>query len=131
MTLEFTLYGDTPSKKNSRKLFWREGKQFNVPGENYVEWHNDNIQVARSAKNKAGFKYEEGQTYHVEVFFYPSTHGRADCSNKLESVMDLIVDAGILPDDNWFVVPDPHPHFVCIEPKNPRAIVKISPCAKP
>jgi Holliday junction resolvase RusA-like endonuclease len=50
----------------------------------------------------------------------------SDLTNKAESIMDLLVDAGILSDDNWFVVPNVELIFAGVDPKKPRAVIKIS-----
>lgn len=45
------------------------------------------------------------QITSVELKFFPSTKRLFDLSNKTESIMDLLVDAGIIQDDNYSVVP--------------------------
>jgi Holliday junction resolvase RusA-like endonuclease len=38
------------------------------------------------------------------VFYFPDAR-KTDLSNKAESIMDLLVDNGVIEDDNWSVVP--------------------------
>ncbi len=62
----------------------------------------------------------------VSITFYPDTRRTFDLSNAAESVMDLLVDAAILADDSWSVVPDLSLHFGEVDPKNPRAEIGIA-----
>lgn len=62
----------------------------------------------------------------VELIFYPSTRRKADATNKAESIMDLLVDAGIIEDDNWFIVPELSLKFGGVDKLNPRAEIIIN-----
>ena len=61
----------------------------------------------------------------IVLTFYPKTHRRADSTNKGESVMDLLVDAGIIPDDNWFVVPRTVCQLGGVDHEKPRVEINI------
>lgn len=61
----------------------------------------------------------------VEITFYPSTLRKSDLTNKAESVMDLLVDVGIIEDDNWFVVGYLNLRFGGKDTENPRAEIDI------
>lgn len=39
------------------------------------------------------------------VTFYHGDYRRRDSDNQLSSILDMLVDVGILPDDSWLVVP--------------------------
>ena len=62
----------------------------------------------------------------VYILFSPPDARKADLSNKAESIMDLLVDAGIIKDDNWFEIPDLHLVRADIDRENPRAVVIIT-----
>lgn len=49
----------------------------------------------------------------------------ADLTNKAESVMDLLVDCGIIVDDSWQVVEKLTLRIGGIDKKNPRVVVEI------
>jgi Holliday junction resolvase RusA-like endonuclease len=55
---------------------------------------------------------------------------RADLTNKAESIMDLLVDAGVLQDDNWNVVPEVILRCKGIDRTNPRAEITIEKIKK-
>lgn len=89
---------ETPSKKNSRVVDRRTGRTF--PNKRYTEWH------------KAAALYVRQQNAHQLdggpfVLYLEFTHGdrvRRDSDNGVSSILDLLVDCGVLPDDNWMVV---------------------------
>lgn len=94
----FVLPGETPAKKNSR-ITLRNGKT--IPSKNYTEWHSMSLRELFSQK-----KPEEPITSPVSVIlsFYHGDLRRRDSDNGTSSIMDLLVDAKILADDNWQIV---------------------------
>ena len=44
----------------------------------------------------------------MTVTFYHGDMKRRDSDNQLSSVLDTLVDAGILEDDNWKIIPEKH-----------------------
>lgn len=112
-----TILGDVPSKKNSKRIFVRNGRPVVLPSLSHQEWHEQAMwQLKRMGKPVPvkGYKI-------MTLTFYPSNKRKADLSNKCESVMDLLVDAGFLEDDNYFVVPKLTLQFGGIDKTNPRA----------
>ena len=89
---------ETPSKKNSRVVDRRTGRTF--PNKRFTEWH------------KAAAIYVRQQNAHPMnegpfALYLEFTHGdrvRRDSDNGVSSILDLLVDCGVLPDDNWMVV---------------------------
>lgn len=100
MVLTFILDGEVPAKKNSRILNTKTRHIF--PNKTYRQWHEVALVQIASQWNRIGI----AGPCAVYVEF---THGdlrRRDSDNGLSSVLDLIVDAGILPDDKWQVIPE-------------------------
>lgn len=94
------MLGETPAKKNSR-ITLRNGRT--IPSKRYTEWHE--IQKITIQNQKIKQK--------VELIDYPVliklvfTHGdfiRRDSDNGVSSILDLLVDCGVLVDDNWKIV---------------------------
>ena len=89
---------ETPSKKNSRVVDRRTGRTF--PNKRFTEWH------------KAATIYVRQQSAHPLdggpfALYLEFTHGdkiRRDSDNGVSSILDLLVDCGVLQDDNWMVV---------------------------
>jgi Holliday junction resolvase RusA-like endonuclease len=102
------LGGHVPSKKNSRRFLKRGKRVFSVPSEAHEVWHEAQLWFLKG-------QWPANNTLHlvksIALTFHAVDARRNDLSNKAESVMDLLVDAGILADDSWFVVPELVLHF--------------------
>lgn len=120
MTYTIKLHGDVPSKKNSKRRVQRGRNIFMIPSEAHERWHAEqypslmrcNLKGVTSAK--------------ITITFCPSTKRRADLSNKAESVMDLLVDCGIIRDDDWFTVADLHLKRGEISKEDPHAFIELT-----
>lgn len=117
--MKLTLYGDTPSKKNSKSLVFRGGRTFIFSGKNYQSWHKAQV------KELAGVESIKGSVV-ADVVIYSGTARKGDLTNKAESVMDLLVDCGIIEDDNWCIVPEVRLKYGGIDRQNPRAEITIT-----
>lgn len=62
----------------------------------------------------------------VKIVFYPQTSRKADLTNKAESVMDLLVDTGIIADDDWHTIPELLLQLGEVDKSDPRAVVTIT-----
>ena len=121
-TRVIVLDGETPSKKNSR-INTRSGRSF--PNRRYTAWHD--LVVAQIKKGVLEGKYEPfGPCVSVEltVTFYHGDLHRRDSDNQVTSILDTLVDAGILWDDCWRVVPIKHV-FDSYDRGNPRCVVSV------
>ena len=92
--MKITILGRIPSKKNSR-INTRSGRSF--PSKAYSEWHRSASFQISPLKNTDVFK-NVGQ---IEIKFWLPDNRRCDLTNKAESIMDLLVDNGLLEDDCW------------------------------
>ena len=61
----------------------------------------------------------------LKMTLYARDKRSGDLSNKFESVADLLVDAGIIKDDNWNIVPKVEMMFGGIDKENPRVEIEI------
>lgn len=103
--MKITLQGETPSKKNSR-INTKSGKSF--PNQRYMKWHNavvSQLHYLLFTKQIASFT---DKTVRMTIIFYHGDNVRRDSDNQLSSVLDTLVDAKILSDDNWKVLPEKH-----------------------
>ena len=119
--ISFMIAGRIPSKKNSRCLFIRGGKLMNIPSTKYTQWHKSAMSQVVDVRKKNFLL----SNVEVTIDFFAPDKRASDLSNKAESIMDLLVDAGILSDDNWWVVNKLVLNFRGIDKKNPGAIVYI------
>ena len=115
------LSAPIPSKKNSRLVVGRgRGRALNIPSAAYRRWHAQNIRYVLAQAN--GEKVERcALTLHVGF----ADRRRRDLDNALSSVLDLLVDAGVLPDDCWAVVP--RIQLQAYEANVPEAVVSLLP----
>lgn len=117
--IKLTLTGDVPSKKNSKQIIYVKGRPLIISSKNHKEWHG------RALHQLLGIKPVESDIERVELIFYPGSKRKSDATNKAESIMDLLVDAGIIEDDNWFVVPEVLLKFGGCDKENPRCEITI------
>lgn len=118
--MRFTITGDVPSKKNSKQIIYVRGRPLIIPSKNHKTWHTQAINQLQEIKPVAK------QIKHIDLKFYPSTRRKFDLTNKAESIMDLLVDAGIIEDDNYTVIPQIKIQFGSIDRQNPRAEIIIN-----
>lgn len=117
--VKITLTGDVPSKKNSRQIIYVRGRPLIIPSKNHKQWHT------QAMSQLYGIKSVARQIDCIELILYPSTKRRGDLSNKFESIADLLVDAGIIEDDNWYIVPKVVLKFGGVDRTNPRAEIYV------
>lgn len=67
----------------------------------------------------------KGNIEIIELIFYAKDKRLFDLSNKAESIMDLLVDAGVIEDDNYSFVPELNLKFGGQDKNNPRCEVNI------
>lgn len=101
--------GNIPSKKDSQNLRInrKTGKRFITPSDNYKKWHTEQMFLKKAfiADRKHFLPLQPGQIELIEITItYPDKRNR-DVVNTVESIQDFLVDAGVLSDDNYKVIP--------------------------
>ena len=94
----YTITGNVPSKKNSR-INTRSGRSF--PSKAYQEWHS----IASDEIALQGIQAFK-KPVRIQADFYFNNNIRRDLDNRLSSVLDMLVDLGVLSDDRWQCVPE-------------------------
>ena len=98
MKKKYVLVGRIPSKKNSR-VNTRSGRSF--PSRDFTEWQDNaineiliqgRVHFDRPIKMKISFRFKDNT--------------RCDLDNRLSSILDMLVKAGVLDDDRWQLVPE-------------------------
>lgn len=120
------IRGETPSKKNSR-INTRSGRSF--PSKRYTEWLNFALfqlvdQIADFRRNGKQLAFERG--LELTVTFYHGDLKRRDSDNQLSSVLDMLVEAQVIPDDNWEILPVKH-IFDSYDKGNARCVISLEP----
>lgn len=112
----FTIRGRIPSKKNNRRNFGRTS----LPSLRFGEW-----------KQEAGvqlLKYKDLNIQNIseiQMDFYFPDNKRTDLDNKSSSVLDILVDMGIIEDDRWQITGRIMLYPMGIAKKNPRVEIFI------
>ncbi len=101
MTCNFTLKGETPSKKNSR-INTNSGRSF--PNKHFMEWHKEKLAELSAMLLENEIKRFGSIQIRIKMVFYHGDLRRRDSDNQCSSIMDLLVDSGIIDDDNWLIV---------------------------
>ena len=118
--MKIIVSGRIPSKKNNVNIFVKNNKLFKTPSSAYRSWHKESCKQLSILK---GCTVESPS--HVEITIFAPDKRKSDLTNKAESIMDLLVDNGIMKDDNWFVVPKINLVFGGVDKFNPRAEITI------
>jgi len=115
----FRLVGRISSKKNSRITDRRTGRSF--PSKKYTEWHKEataqTLDIIPDVP-LTGIK-------RVTLEFYHPDKRKYDLTNKVESIMDFMVDVGIIHDDNYVEVPELLLKSAGLDKKEPGCLVTI------
>ena len=120
--MTYTIYGDPVTKKNSARIV-SAGKYPRVlPSKAYLQYRADAIAQITGAK-----RLHIASPVNLKVVYYMRTKRRVDLVNLLEATCDILVDAGVLDDDNSRIVAGHDGSRVEYDKQNPRAEVTITP----
>ena len=120
MIYRFTFEGDTPSKKNQKRIFkGKNGKPFITASSDFKAWHKGAVLEMKLQMTRiTGVTWPLPRCKRIFAKLFYEDRRRRDSSNTFESIMDLMVDAGILADDNW-IVSGPTAQFPELRPDRP------------
>lgn len=118
--MQIVISGSAPSKKNDRQIFVRNGRIVSIPSARHKAWQDSAL-----AELASQYKGSVDGACIVICQFYFENKRLKDLDNSLSSVLDVLVKSGLLPDDNYLVVPEVHAIFGGIDKENPRTEVTI------
>lgn len=122
-----TLFGRIPSKKNSKQIVCRGRFPKVLPSKAYQEWHEEQSLLMGKWYKADGQTLPFQKVKGVEIRFMLPDQRKCDLTNKAESIMDLLVDNGILVDDCWQVTGPVNLIPLGVDHYNPRAEITIIP----
>jgi len=123
--MKLTIHGHVPSKKNSKRLVYAGHRPVLISSKAYMAWHTvASYELASQVKGSAQRIALSGP-HEVSATIFAATRRKEDLSNKIESLMDLLVDNFVLTDDNWTEVPRVHIFYGGYDKSNPRAEIEI------
>lgn len=97
------IQGTVPSKKNQKQIVFSKklGRPLIIPSKQHKDWHTEASQAVKMAVPEAlGLQ----RVSLIKITIYPSTMRAYDLTNKAESIADLLVDTGLLADDNAYIL---------------------------
>lgn len=94
----FTFKGETPAKKNSRRVL-RSGKT--IPSRRFEMWHDENLFCLFRQKRPSEPLFSP---LFIKMIFFHGDRTRRDSDNEATSILDLLQDGGVIADDNWQIV---------------------------
>ena len=105
-TFSCTLPLGVPSLKNNKRILTNRatGKPFIASSTANKSWRKDAVLILRAYRNAqigVGNCFTECD---VSLFVTDKSKRKYDLSNKAETIMDALVDAGVIADDNRFCV---------------------------
>jgi Holliday junction resolvase RusA-like endonuclease len=92
-----TIRGRIPSLKNSKQILRLGNRAILAPSKAYKEWHTEQMLLLRNEPRFA-------TPVEITAFMYFPDNRGADLDNKIGSVLELLVDRGIIHDDKWQIV---------------------------
>lgn len=102
--IRFKINGETVAKKNSKQVFVRGGRPIVTTSERYkIWWENAKMQLIPQINLVKNQLPIDGKL-SVKIEFFHADNRRRDSDNGLSSILDLLVDVGILVDDRWQIV---------------------------
>ena len=129
--LHYTIMGDPRTKKN-HQMIAGSGKRCPVCSKPAKQWirqgaaHDNFAELARWQLRPAPTQPID-YPVNVRCLFYMQTRRRVDGLNLLAAIDDLLVDCGILADDNSRIVMGHDGSRVLYDPDSPRVEITITP----
>lgn len=121
--LKLIIMGDPKTKKNSQQIYTNRstGKPFISQSKAYKAYAKDFLlQVPPMAKVGIDCPVK------VTCIYYRATKHRVDLTNLLAATHDLLVEAGVLADDNCKIVVSVDGSRVMHDKDNPRVEIEIT-----
>lgn len=107
------------TKKNHQRIAKKGGRRFVLPSYQYEEYEQSALWYIRSPQKPIDFRV------CVKCLFYMETHRRVDLVNLQEAILDILVKAGVLADDNSNIVASMDGSRVLYDKEHPRTEIEI------
>lgn len=104
--MKLVLTGQIISKKNSRRMICRGNRPLLLPSQAYQNWHTGaswELKVQLNTATTKGISIVHAPI-QMGIKLWSKTKRKFDLENKVSSIQDLLVDNGILEDDNMTII---------------------------
>ena len=101
-------------------LVHSNGRSFLLPSERYREWEKN----AKSVISLYGRPAAPFKSARLSIRIYHGDAVRRDTNNATQGIQDVLVEMGVIADDNWMVIGSPEVlHFIDVA--DPRMEVDV------
>lgn len=119
-TTKITIPLAPRTKKNGMRILkTRDGRPFLVPSKAYKQYESDCKRIIKNASEPIA------EPANVKMIFYMDTRRRVDLVNLQEACLDILVNCGVLLDDNSKIVQSMDGSIVEYDKDNPRTEITI------
>lgn len=130
--MKFVISGNPVTKKNSQQILVnrKTGRPFISPSAKYKAYAKEAIRelVLQSVRvGNSCFDFPIDAPCNVSCVYYMGTKRKVDLANLIEASNDILVEAGILLDDNCAVASMHDGSEVRYDKQNPRVEIEITP----
>lgn len=121
VAVHFTVPLTPISKKNSQQILVNKatGRPFIMPSKKYKEYEQNALWFIPKGETI-------NKPVNVKCLFYMPTRRKCDLVNMQEAILDVMVKAGLLKDDNYSIVQSMDGSRVLYDKSNPRTEVYIT-----
>lgn len=120
--IKFTVNLTPISKKNSQRIMInkRTGRPFIMPSEKYKDYEKAALYFMPKVENPIDYPV------NVKTLFYMPTKRQCDLVNMQEAILDVMVKAGVIKDDNYNIVQSMDGSRVLYDKERPRTEIEIT-----
>lgn len=119
--MKLIIKGEPRSKKNSQKLAVVKGRIIPIPSDAYRTYRDMAMYQIPGEK-----RIQTPGPVNLKAVYYMQTRRKVDLVNLLEATCDILVDAGVLEDDNSRVVAGHDGSRVKYDKNCPRVEIEIT-----
>ena len=125
--MKIVLKGRPITKKNSQRIVQARGRVLILPSKQYQEY----LAACRWQLNVLHLgEMKISSPINLQCVYYMPTRHRVDLVNLLEATCDILVECGLLADDNCNIVSAHDGSRVEYDKNNPRVEITISAIEK-
>ena len=119
--IKLTIKGKPITKKNSMRMVTNKqtGRVFPIPSKQFVEYKKLFLMQVKRPKSAID------KPVNIQAVYYMPTKHRVDITNLMSATHDLLVDAGVIADDDSKIVVSVDGTRVLYDKANPRVEIEI------
>ena len=122
--LSYLITGNPYVKKSNQRVVLRNNRSIKIDTPSYKQWRRDALwQLSALKKPSEPIDFP----VNLKCIFYKKTHGAVDLSALYEGIQDVLVEVGVLADDNFRIVAGHDGSRCFVDPDNPRMEITITP----